>query len=40
MAGKSDPYVILVYGDQTAKSKVINGNLNPVWQFQVGYNDI
>uniref|UniRef100_M1B7F6 C2 n=1 Tax=Solanum tuberosum TaxID=4113 RepID=M1B7F6_SOLTU len=27
----SDPYVILKLGNQTAKTKVINSCLNPVW---------
>ena len=31
--GKSDPYVVLTYKDKTFKSKTINNNQNPEWNF-------
>merc|ERR1712243_445044 len=32
--GKPDPYVILSYGKQVEKSKVVKGNLNPEWSLE------
>merc|ERR1712089_32318 len=32
--GKPDPYVILSYGEQVEKSKVVKGNLNPEWSLE------
>merc|ERR1712098_696557 len=32
--GKPDPYVILSYGDQVEKSKVVKNNLNPEWSLE------
>merc|ERR1712098_306578 len=32
--GKPDPYVILSYGDQVEKSKIVKGNLNPEWSLE------
>merc|ERR1712126_91923 len=32
--GKPDPYVILSYGEQVEKSKVVKGNLNPQWSLE------
>merc|ERR1712226_1020449 len=32
--GKPDPYVILSYGEQMEKSKVVKGNLNPEWTLE------
>merc|ERR1712126_151355 len=32
--GKPDPYVILSYGEQVGKSKVVKGNLNPEWSLE------
>merc|ERR1711962_1393942 len=32
--GKPDPYVILSYGEQIEKSKVVQGNLNPEWNLE------
>jgi len=29
--GKSDPYVVLSVGNETFKTKIIDSNLNPVW---------
>ncbi|KAL2495502.1 Calcium-dependent lipid-binding (CaLB domain) family protein [Forsythia ovata] len=34
----SDPYVILKLGDQTAKTKVINSCLNPVWNEEFSFS--
>ncbi|XP_038691205.1 protein C2-DOMAIN ABA-RELATED 11-like [Tripterygium wilfordii] len=31
----SDPYVVMKLGDQTAKTKVINSCLNPVWNEEL-----
>ncbi|XP_024528246.1 ADP-ribosylation factor GTPase-activating protein AGD12 isoform X1 [Selaginella moellendorffii] len=31
----SDPYVVLNLGHQTAKTKVVNSNLNPVWDEEI-----
>ena len=31
LIGKSDPYAVLKYGDQSDKTKVIKNNLNPQW---------
>ena len=33
MMGKADPYVVLLYGDQKAKSKTIKNNHNPEWEY-------
>ena len=33
--GKSDPYVVLSYKDKTVKSKTINNNQSPVWNFSL-----
>merc|ERR1711962_1763087 len=32
--GQPDPYVILSYGEQVEKSKVVKGNLNPEWSLE------
>jgi len=32
--GKPDPYVVLTYGTQVEKSKVIKGNLKPEWNLE------
>merc|ERR1712115_341328 len=32
--GKPDPYVVLTYGAQVEKSKVIKGNLKPEWNLE------
>jgi len=34
ISGKSDPYVRLQYNDHIAKSEVVKGDLNPVFDFQ------
>ncbi|KAL3521807.1 hypothetical protein ACH5RR_014641 [Cinchona calisaya] len=34
----SDPYVVLKLGNQTAKTKVINSCLNPVWNEEFSFN--
>ncbi|KAL5974365.1 Protein C2-DOMAIN ABA-RELATED 11 [Asimina triloba] len=34
----SDPYVILKLGNQTAKTKVINCSLNPLWNEEFTFN--
>merc|ERR1711915_314800 len=31
--GKSDPYIVVEYGDKTFKSKTVKNNQNPVWNF-------
>lgn len=31
MTGKSDPYVVLKFMDQTFKTRVIPKNINPIW---------
>ena len=31
LIGKSDPYAVLKYGDQSDKTKVVKNNLNPQW---------
>ncbi|KAK7332450.1 hypothetical protein VNO80_29202 [Phaseolus coccineus] len=33
----SDPYVVLKLGNQTAKTKVINSCLNPVWNEELNF---
>merc|ERR1712115_278655 len=38
MFGKADPYVIMTYGDQKAKSKTIKNNYNPEWEFTAKFN--
>merc|ERR1712002_1045558 len=38
MFGKADPYVIMMYGDQKAKSKTIKNNYNPEWEFTAKFN--
>merc|ERR1711962_1418971 len=32
--GKPDPYVVLSYGEQVEKTKVVKGNLNPEWSLE------
>merc|ERR1711962_498202 len=32
--GKPDPYVIISYGEQVEKSKIVQGNLNPEWNLE------
>merc|ERR1711874_266183 len=34
IVGKADPYVALKYKDEIFKTKTINNNLNPKWEFQ------
>ncbi|KAH7572673.1 hypothetical protein ACOSP7_015904 [Xanthoceras sorbifolium] len=34
----SDPYVVLKLGNQTAKTKVINSCLNPVWNEELNFS--
>ncbi|KAF5742834.1 putative ARF GTPase activator [Tripterygium wilfordii] len=34
----SDPYVVVKLGDQTAKTKVINSCLNPVWNEELTFS--
>ncbi|KAH9287638.1 hypothetical protein KI387_031755, partial [Taxus chinensis] len=34
----SDPYVVLKLGNQVAKTRVINSNLNPVWDEELTLN--
>ncbi|KAI5583293.1 hypothetical protein POPTR_006G004600v4 [Populus trichocarpa] len=34
----SDPYVVLKLGNQTAKTKVINSCLNPVWNEELSFS--
>ena len=36
--GKADPYVLMTYGDQKAKSKTIKNNYNPEWEFTATFN--
>ena len=31
----SDPYILVKYGDQELKTRVISENLNPVWRSHV-----
>merc|ERR1711915_918028 len=31
--GKSDPYIVVEYGDKKFKSKTVKNNQNPVWNF-------
>merc|ERR1712013_581800 len=38
MFGKADPYVIMTYSDQKAKSKTIKNNYNPEWEFTAKFN--
>merc|ERR1712002_1300507 len=38
MFGKADPYVIMTYGEQKAKSKTIKNNYNPEWEFTAKFN--
>merc|ERR1712243_394188 len=32
--GKPDPYVIISYGEQVERSKIVQGNLNPEWNLE------
>ncbi|KAJ7967847.1 C2 domain containing protein [Quillaja saponaria] len=34
----SDPYVVVKVGNQTAKTKVINSCLNPIWNEELSFN--
>merc|ERR1711915_801360 len=38
MMGKVDPYVVLLYGDQKAKSKTIKNNHNPQWEYNANFH--
>merc|ERR1711915_634852 len=38
MMGKVDPYVVLIYGDQEAKSKTIKNNQNPEWEYTANFH--
>eukprot|EP00092_Neocalanus_flemingeri_P079432 GFUD01098953.1.p1 GENE.GFUD01098953.1~~GFUD01098953.1.p1 ORF type:complete len:2477 (-),score=634.93 GFUD01098953.1:598-7686(-) len=38
--GKSDPYVVVQYREETFKSKTINNDLNPVWNFSLTFKII
>ena len=33
--GKSDPYIVATYGDKVFKSKTINNDQNPNWNFKI-----
>merc|ERR1712133_298222 len=35
IVGKSDPYVVVQYGDKKFKSKTVKNNQNPTWDFAV-----
>jgi len=37
IAGKSDPYVVIRYAGQKNKSKKVESNLNPEFEFTTGY---
>merc|ERR1711981_822602 len=37
MFGKADPYVNITFGKQKAKSKTVNNNHNPEWNFNVTF---
>merc|ERR1712032_132935 len=37
MFGKADPYLCISFGNQTVKSKTINNNLNPDWNFKTSF---
>merc|ERR1712032_923335 len=37
MFGKADPYLYISFGNQTVKSKTINSNLNPDWNFKTSF---
>ena len=43
LIGKSDPYAVLKYGNQSDKTKVVKNNLNPQWDhasdFDMGLGD-
>ena len=36
--GKSDPYIKITFNSEEARSKTINNNLNPEWQFHTKYH--
>merc|ERR1711915_247800 len=38
MMGKADSYVVLLYGDQRAKSKTIKNNHNPKWEYTSNFH--
>ena len=38
LIGKSDPYVVVAYGDKKFKSKPVKNNLNPVWDHKVVFD--
>merc|ERR1711915_337413 len=38
MMGKADPYVVLLYGDQKAKSKTIKNNHTPEWEYTANFH--
>merc|ERR1719341_2549440 len=37
MFGKADPYLCISLGNQTVKSKTVNNNLNPDWNFKTSF---
>merc|ERR1712071_16288 len=36
--GKSDPFISIKFGSEVDKSKTINNNLNPEWEFHTRYH--
>ena len=38
LIGKSDPYAVLKYGDQSDKTKVVKNNLNPQWDHESDFD--
>ena len=43
LIGKSDPYAVLKYGDQSDQTRVVKNNLNPQWDhtsdFELGQDN-
>ena len=35
--GKADPYVLLMFGEQTYKSNTVNNNQNPEWNYDMKF---
>ena len=36
--GKADPYVLLMFGEQTYKSNTVNNNQNPEWNYDIEFD--
>ena len=38
LIGKSDPYAVLKYGDQSDKTNIVKNSLNPQWDHSSNFD--